>query len=107
MGALFLLAFADTLYPLLGFSFEGKYEYVVFSFMMTTAILHLFGWLEARYTFILARLSVYNRIIVSAIFLTLYLAQRLGIEALMVALYDLSFASLFIFYITFKGKSRE
>ncbi len=107
LGALFLLAFADTLYPLLGFSFEGKYEYVVFSFMMTTAILHLFGWLEARYTCILARLSVYNRIIVSAIFLTHYLAQRLGIEALMVALYDLSFASLFIFYITFKGESRE
>ena len=32
-GGLFLLFFASFMYPILGFSFEGKYEYVVFSFV--------------------------------------------------------------------------
>lgn len=107
LSAFFLLVFADTLYPFLGFHFEGKYEYVVFAFMLTTATIHFFGWLDARYEYVLARISAYNRIIVSSMFLALYLSHRLGIEALLVALYDLLFASMFIFYVTFERSNRE
>jgi hypothetical protein len=106
-GALFLIVFADALYPLFGFSFEGKYEYVVFAFMLTTAIIHFFGWREARYEALLARISAYNRIIVSAMFLALYLSQHLGIEALLVSLYDFLYASLFFVYVTFERSERE
>lgn len=101
LGALFLLCFADTLYPMMGFSFEGKYEYVVFAFMTTTATLHFYGWLEERYASILARLSAYNRFIVSTMFAALYLSEKLGVEALLVSMYDFIFATFFIISMTF------
>lgn len=98
LGGIFLFAFAATLYPLLGFAFEGKYEYVVFAFMATTGIIHLFGWLYPSYASMLAAITAYNRIVVSAMFLSLYLAHQLGIEAMLVAVYDLVFASVYIIF---------
>lgn len=98
LGGLFLLCFASTLYPLLGFHFEGKYEYIVFAFVTTTGMVHLFGLLYPTYALVLARLSALNRIIVSSVFLTLYLSHALGLEAMLIALYDLVFASVFIVF---------
>jgi len=98
LGGIFLFAFADTLYPLLGFSFAGKYEYVVFAFMTTTGILHFFGFTQPSYAPILAKISAFNRIAVSAMFLSLYLAHQLGIEAMLIALYDLVFASVYVIF---------
>ncbi|ARU48417.1 hypothetical protein [Sulfurospirillum diekertiae] len=93
-----MFIFADTLYPFLGFGFEGKYEYVVFAFMTTTGILHLFGLLQPPYALILAKLSAFNRIAVSAMFLSLYLSHQLGIEAMLIAVYDLVFASVYVIF---------
>ena len=98
LGGIFLFAFAATLYPLLGFGFEGKYEYVVFAFMTTTGILHLFGLLQPLYAPMLAKISAFNRIIVSAMFLSLYLSHQLGIEAMLIAVYDLVFASIYVMF---------
>jgi len=98
LGGIFLFAFAATLYPLLGFGFEGKYEYVVFAFMTTTGILHLFGLLQPLYAPMLAKLSAFNRIAVSTMFLSLYLSHQLGIEAMLIAVYDLVFASIYVIF---------
>jgi len=98
LGGIFLLCFASTLYPLLGFNFEGKYEYIVFAFVATTGIVHLFGLTYPPQAWILARLSAFNRILISAVFLSLYLSQALGLEAMLIALYDLTFACVFIVF---------
>ncbi|ATB69316.1 cytochrome c oxidase subunit 1-like protein [Sulfurospirillum diekertiae] len=98
LGGIFLFIFADTLYPLLGFGFEGKYEYVVFAFMTTTGILHLFGLTQPPYAHMLAKLSAFNRIAVSAMFLSLYLSHQLGVEAMLIAVYDLAFASIYVIF---------
>lgn len=98
LGGIFLFAFAATLYPLLGFGFEGKYEYVVFAFMTTTGIIHLFALMHPLYALILAKISAFNRIIVSTMFFSLYLSHQLGFEAMMIAVYDLVFASIYLIF---------
>lgn len=98
LGGLFLFAFASALYPLLGFSFEGKYEYIVFAFVTTTGIIHFFGLLYPLHALLLAKISAFNRIVVSATFLSLYLAHLLGYEAMMIAVYDLVFALAYLIF---------
>ncbi len=98
LGGIFLFAFAATLYPLLGFGFEGKYEYVVFAFMTTTGIIHLFALMHPLYALMLAKISAFNRIAVSSMFFSLYLAHQLGVEAMMIAVYDLVFASIYLIF---------
>lgn len=98
LGGIFLFVFAATLYPLLGFGFEGKYEYIVFAFMMTTGIIHLFGLTQPSHALLLAKISAFNRIAVSAMFLSLYLSHQLGIEGMLIAVYDLVFACVYIIF---------
>lgn len=97
-GGIFLILFASTLYPLLGFSFEGTYEYIVFAFMMTTGIIHLFGFTCKEYSPILAKITAVNRIVVSAVFFALFLSHRLGIEAMLIAFYDFAYACVYVIF---------
>ena len=39
LGGIFLILFASFLYPILGFSFSGIYEYVVFTFVSMTGVI--------------------------------------------------------------------
>lgn len=97
-GGLFLILLASFLYPLLGFSFEGKYEYVVFAFVSMTGVIHFFALYYKNHEQILSKLTVIIRVFVSSIFFALYASHMLGYEALAIALFDIFFASIYIIY---------
>jgi hypothetical protein len=95
-GGLFLFFFAGALYPLLGFSFGGTYEYVVFAFVMTTGVMHYSALRYPLHQAIITCLSVIVRFFVGSVFLALYLSSRLGIEAFGIFAFDYLFASIYI-----------
>ena len=97
-GGLFLILFASYLYPLLGFWFSGVYEYVVFGFVMTTGLLHYFAmrYIDAQQLITLATAII--RFFISGIFLSLYLSNKLGLEALVIFGFDFIYASIFIIW---------
>jgi cytochrome c oxidase cbb3-type subunit I len=103
-GAIFLFLFADFLYPLVGFRFDGVYEYVVFGFVSTTGIIHYLALKFKEHEEILTKLTVIVRSLMSSIFLALFLSNRLGIEALIIFSFDFIFA---LFYIVVFYKRRE
>jgi hypothetical protein len=97
-GGLFLILFASYLYPLMGFSFSGFYEYVVFGFVMCTGLLH---YLAIRYAYaqqILTFATAVIRFFIGGIFLSLFLSHKLGIEALVVFSFDFIYACIFIIW---------
>lgn len=104
LGGIFLIFFAGVLYPLIGFSFEGKYEYVVFSFVIMTGLIHLMSLIYKEYEYILTNLTALIRVFMSATFFALYSANILGIEALIISLFDITYASIYFIFI---HKSKE
>jgi hypothetical protein len=106
-GGLFLILLASYLYPLLGFSFSGVYEYVVFGFVMTTGFLH---YLAIRYTYaeqLMTFATAIIRFFISGIFLSLYLSHKLGIEALFIFSFDFLYAAIFIIWFYTPAYVRE
>ncbi|MBE0497088.1 MAG: hypothetical protein IBX45_11785 [Campylobacterales bacterium] len=104
VGGFFLFLFAGALYPLLGFSFYGTYEYIVFAFVMTTGVIHYIALKHFQYQIIITRLSVMVRFLVGSIFLALYLSSRLGIEAFGIFAFDYLFASIYLGFFYQKEK---
>ena len=98
LGGVFLLLLADVLYPMLEFRFEGMYEYVVFAFVMTTGIIHFLAYKYKEHEIILTQLTVGVRFLVSSVFLSLFLTNKLGLEALIIFSFDFIYASLYLFY---------
>ena len=100
IGGLVLILGAEFLYRLFGFEFAGKYEYVVFGFVTTTGLLHLFALLSTvkQVKYSITMITAVIRVWISAIFLALYLASKIGIEALLIAGFDLCFALLFFLF---------
>jgi len=98
IGGILLFLLADFLYPLVGLSFVGGYQYVVFAFMMGTGIVHLFGVLRPHIAYELAEISFYIRVVVSAFFFALYLAHQVDTIGLLVAGYDLVFGMGFLWF---------
>jgi hypothetical protein len=94
LGGLLLLFFGSTIYSLLGFHFSYGYLLVVFAFMMSIGLMHLIGLIKQSYD--IALLTALTRIMISAIFFSLYIAHYLGLVALLISLYDLSYALIFI-----------
>lgn len=88
-GALLLVA-GGMVFELLGFEFNGTYEYVVFSFMIGTGLIHWAGLHSDAERF--AGLSAQIRAVVASVFAALYMAGALDEIALLVALYDGAFA---------------
>ena len=76
------------------------YEYVVFTFVSMTGIIHFLALKNPNFTI----LTVIIRVFASAMFFALYSSNRLGIEALMICLFDLSF--VFIYLIFFYNKEK-
>ena len=104
LGGVFLILFASYLYPLIGFSFDGKYEYIVFAFVSITGVIHFMAIKYKEYENILTNLTVIIRVFISSLFFALYSSKLLGFEALIICLFDLLFAS---YYLIFLDKRRR
>ena len=99
LGGVFLILLASFLYPILGFSFNGVYEYVVFTFVSMTGIIHYLALKNESYQYILTKLSVIIRVFASSMFFALYSSGKLGIEALAICLFDLTFVFIYLIFI--------
>ena len=104
LGGIFLILFASYLYPIFGFAFEGKYEYVVFAFVSMTGILHFIALKNKEHEILLTNITVIIRVFISSVFFSLFMSHSLGFEALMISLFDLSF--IFIYLIFFYQKEK-
>ncbi len=100
MGGIFLILFASFLYPILGFEFSGKYEYIVFIFVCSTGIIHYLAYKKILHRIILTQLTVIIRIMVSSVFFALFYNKTLGVEALGIALFDVLFASYYLIFLS-------
>ncbi|WP_294918121.1 cbb3-type cytochrome c oxidase subunit I [Sulfuricurvum sp. PD_MW2] len=99
-GAVLILG-GSALFSLLGFHFSGTYEYIVFAFMIGTGLTHWYGLYSVTpYRF--AELSASIRAVCASVFAALYMAGTLDGIALLVALYDISFALLYWLFL--RGK---
>jgi hypothetical protein len=93
LGGLTLLITGAWLFGLLGFTFSGTYEYVVFAFVMGTGMIHWFGLYGDGER--MASLSATIRLIISSTFAALYMAGILDTLALLIAIYDGIFALIY------------
>mgnify|MGYP002629193109 CR=1 FL=1 len=105
LGGIFLILLAAYVYPLLGFSFEGKYEYVVFAFVSMTGVTHLMALSYKEHSDMLARVTAIVRVFLSSVFFALYLSGALGVEALIISTFDLLFASVYFVFL-YKGGAK-
>lgn len=96
-GGLALLIAGGWLFGLFGFAFGATYEYIVFTFVIGTGMIHWFGLHgdEDR----LARLSAIIRLLVSSTFAALYMAGILDTLALLIAFYDGAYAMIYFLWL--------
>ena len=98
IGGIFLILLASFIYPLLGFTFSGVYEYVVFVFVSMTGIIHYMALKNPSNQVVLMNLSVIIRVFASSVFFSLYASGKLGFEALAICLFDLAFVFVYLIY---------
>ena len=103
-GGILLILLASFIYPIIGFTFSGIYEYIVFTFVSMTGIIHYMALKNSASQIILTNLTVIIRVFASAMFFALYSSQKLGFEALAICLFDLAF--VFVYLIFFYQKDR-
>ena len=104
LGGVFLILLASFIYPIVGFTFSGIYEYVVFVFVSMTGIIHFMALRNPSSQIILTNLSVIIRVCASSIFFALYESGRLGFEALAICLIDLAFVFTYLIFFYQKEK---
>lgn len=97
-GGLFLILIASYLYPLFGLNFSGVYEYVVFGFVATTGFLHYLAMRYKATNQLITLVTAIIRFFISGIFLSLFLAHKLGFEAILIFSWDFIYASIFIIW---------
>ncbi len=95
LGAIILFLFAPELFSFLGFTFVPTY-YLVFGFMGFVGILHLIGAYKEEHFF--AYLTSIARLITGTIFLSLFYLQQIDALGLLVGLYDISYALLYMLF---------
>lgn len=93
LGAIILFIATPGLFALLGFHFE-VYYYLIFGFMGFVGILHLMG-LYANAHF-LARMTSIARLITGTVFLSLFYLHSIDALGLIVGLYDITYALLYL-----------
>ncbi len=103
LGGLFLLFFGEFLYSFLNEGIDCGFSKAVFGFMIGVGAIHLVGYL--REDILLAKITVFFRIVISAVFYSLFISKTMGISAIMISVYDFVFAMIFIIYLSFKGKN--
>lgn len=99
-GGVILILGGAALFPLLGFSFSGTYEYIVFAFMIGTGLMHWYGIHSDPHRF--AELSASVRALCASVFVALYMAGAMDGIALLVAFYDGLFA--LFYWLVLRGK---
>ena len=104
LGGIFLILLASFIYPLVGFTFSGVYEYVVFAFVSMTGVIHFMALKNPSNQIVLTNLSVIIRVFASSMFFALYASGKLGFEALTICLFDLTF--VFVYLIFFYEKEK-
>lgn len=97
LGGLILMIAGGWLFGLLGFTFTGTYEYVVFAFVMGTGMIHLVGIGGNGQS--MASLSATIRLLISSTFLSLFMAGILDELALLIALYDGLYAMIYFLWL--------
>jgi len=95
LGAVFLLLFGSSIFGVLGFEFDTHY-YLVFGFMGFVGIVHLLALYRDAH--LLALATSLARLITGTIFLSLFYAGSIDHLGLLVGLYDLSFALLYLLF---------
>ena len=98
LGGVFLILLASFIYPIVGFTFSGIYEYVVFTFVSMTGIIHYMALKNPSSQVLLSNLSVIIRVFASSMFFALYSSGKLGFEALAICLFDLSFVFVYLIF---------
>ncbi len=98
LGGIMLFLFAGFIYPIIGFTFHGEYEYVVFGFVSMTGVIHFMALRYKEYQKTLTFLTAFIRVFISGIFLSLFLSEKLGIEALLIAVYDFIFMAVYFIW---------
>ena len=98
LGGIGLILLASFIYPLVGFSFSGTYEYVVFSFVSMTGLLHFMALKYKEHEAILTNITVIIRVLISSVFFALFMSKSLGIEALVISVFDLSFITIYLIF---------
>lgn len=96
IGAIILILFAPILFDFLGFSFNDIY-YLVFGFMGFVGILHFIG--ISNKVHFLAYLTSIARVITGSMFLALFYLGNIDSLGLLVGIYDLSYALIYLLYL--------
>jgi len=96
VGGILLFIFASSLYPIVGFNFSGVYEYVVFGFVSMTGFIHYMAYRHKEHSQVLTQLTAIIRVFISSIFLTLFLNNSLGLEALGIFLFDFIYVVIYL-----------
>lgn len=99
-GGVILIFGGAALFPLLGFSFSGTYEYIVFAFMIGIGLMHWYGIHSDPHRF--AELSASVRAICASAFTALYMAGAMDGIAILVAFYDGLFA--LFYWLVLRGR---
>lgn len=102
LGGLFLILFGQVIYKYLGFNFDEKYIYIIFYFVCTTGLIHLFALYYKVHEKTLTLLTALIRVFISSVFFALFTVGSLGFEALLICLVDITFA--FVYFILFHKK---
>ena len=100
LGGIFLIFLGSILYPWLGLSFYGQYEYVVFSFVTMTGLIHALAYFYENHALILTKITVLIRIGMSSVFFALYTNGTLEVVALGICLFDMAFASYYLLFLS-------
>ena len=95
LGAIMLFLFAPFIYSLLGFEFVSTY-YLIYGFMGFVGILHLIGVYKEAHLF--AYLTSMARLITGTIFLSLFYLNQIDGLGLIVGLYDISYALIYMLF---------
>jgi hypothetical protein len=95
-GGIALLLFGPSIYALFGLPFSGGYQYVVFGFVASVGLLHLFGLMQEGNRKAFAFGTSWIRLITAATFYGLYKSDLLGTEALVIGSYDFLFALIYL-----------
>jgi cytochrome c oxidase cbb3-type subunit I len=98
LGGIFLILLASFIYPLVGFAFSGVYEYVVFTFVCMTGVIHYIALTNPKSQIVLTKLTIIIRVFASSMFFALYASQKLGFEALAICLFDLAFVFTYLIF---------
>jgi len=105
LGGIVLIFLGSILYPLLGLTFYGQYEYVVFAFVCMTGLIHAFAYFYENHAEILTKITVLIRIFMSSIFFALYYNGTLELVALGICLFDMAFATYYLLFLSQKKET--